>query len=121
MHSRIRELRRQKGLTQSEFGARIGVKANTITNYENNLRNPSDAIIASICREFAVNEAWLRTGDGNMFVPQHRDAQIMAFVGNAMKGEESNFQRRLLAVLARLSTEEWELIEKKIKELAEEE
>jgi len=121
MYSRIKELRRQKGLTQAEFGARIGVKGNTITNYENNLRNPSEAIINSICREFDVSEEWLRTGEGDMFVIRNRNAQIMSFVGDAMKGEESNFQRRLLLMLSKLSVEEWELIERKMRELMGEE
>lgn len=68
MNERIKEIRKSKGLTQSEFGAKIGVKGNTITNYESGGRTPSDAIIVSICREFDVNEHWLRTGEGDMFV-----------------------------------------------------
>ena len=68
MNERIKEIRKSKGLTQSEFGAQIGVKGTTITNYESGGRTPSDAIIVSICREFDVNEHWLRTGEGDMFV-----------------------------------------------------
>lgn len=66
MKDRIKRIRKEKNLTQVEFGKIIGVKGNTITNYENGLRNPTDAVIVSICREFNVNEAWLRTGDGKM-------------------------------------------------------
>ena len=64
MKDRIKAIRKENNLTQSEFGERIGVKGNTITNYENDMRNPSDAIIFSICREFNVNENWLRYGKG---------------------------------------------------------
>lgn len=119
MYSRIRKLRQQKALTQSEFGARIGVKGNTITNYENNLRNPSDAIINSICREFNVREQWLRTGEGDMFNPINRDEEIMAFISSSLSadGEVAEFQKRLFTVLSRLSVEEWRLILDKIKEL----
>ena len=63
MNNRIKKV----GLTQTEFGTRIGVKGNTVTGYETGLRNPSDAIILSMCREFGVNEDWLRTGNGEMF------------------------------------------------------
>lgn len=77
MNKRIRQIRKSKGLTQTEFGTKIGVKGNTITNYESGLRNPSDAIIKAICREFHINENWLRTGEGgdeNMFLkPQKND------------------------------------------------
>ena len=48
MKDRIKTIRKHYNLTQTEFGDRIGVKGNTITNYENGLRNPSDAIIVSI-------------------------------------------------------------------------
>ena len=70
MNERIKELRKSLGLTQLEFGEQVGVKANTIGNYEIGLRTPSDAVIRAICREFNVNENWLRTGEGEMFNPQ---------------------------------------------------
>lgn len=68
METRIKYIRKQAGLTQTAFGEKIGVKGNTITNYENGLRNPTDAVILSICREFRVNEQWLRTGEGEPYV-----------------------------------------------------
>lgn len=67
MKDRIKSIRKDNNLTQTEFGERIGVKGNTITNYENGLRNPSDAILFSICREFNINEEWLRTGNGEKY------------------------------------------------------
>lgn len=120
MKGRIKELRKHVGLTQAEFGERLGIKQNTVAQYEIGRNMPTDTVVELLCREFGVNETWLRTGEGEMFIPVSRDAQIAAFVGNAMKGEENNFQRRLLAVLARLSAEEWELIERKARELLEE-
>lgn len=68
MNTRIKEIRDFFSLTQDEFGKRIGSARNTIANYENGNRNPSNAIITSICREFNVNETWLRTGEGEMFM-----------------------------------------------------
>ena len=64
---RIKELRKNLNLTQNNFGNRIGVKANTIGNYELLLRNPSNSVIHSICIEFNVNENWLKSGEGEMF------------------------------------------------------
>ena len=69
LNTRIKELRKALKLTQEDFGSRVGVKGNTIGNYELSLRNPSEAVIHSICREFNVNENWLRTGKGDMFLP----------------------------------------------------
>lgn len=67
MKERIRQLRKTLKLNQSDFGKKVGVKGNTIGNYELGLRSPSEAVIFSICREFNVNEKWLRNGNGEMF------------------------------------------------------
>jgi|GEM_PF-433981 len=64
---RIKKVRKYYNLSQEKFGARIGVQQGTVASYENGARTPIDAIIQSICREFDVNENWLKTGDGEMF------------------------------------------------------
>lgn len=69
MKQRLRELRKTLNLNQTEFGNRIGVKQSTITGYETGKRIPLDSVIFSICREFNVNEDWLRHGKGEMFLP----------------------------------------------------
>ena len=67
MDKRIKKLRRTLDLTQQEFGDRIGVKRNTIATYEGGRSTPIDSVISLICREFSVNEEWLRSGTGEMF------------------------------------------------------
>lgn len=66
-NERIKSIRECLQLTQEEFGNRIGSARNTIANYENGNRNPSNSVVLSICREFNVNEEWLRAGKGDMF------------------------------------------------------
>lgn len=73
MGERIKKLRKELGLTQKEFGERIGIKANTVATYEIGRNNPIDAVISLICREFNVSEAWLRTGEGEMRVQKEED------------------------------------------------
>lgn len=68
MNERIKKLRKALDLTQQEFAERIGVKRNTIATYEIGRNTPLDAVITLICREFNASEAWLRTGEGEMFV-----------------------------------------------------
>lgn len=67
MNERLKKLRKILGLTQQEFANKIGMKQNTIAQYEMGRTIPSNAIIFSICREFNVNETWLKTGEGEMF------------------------------------------------------
>ena len=111
MKDRIKAIRKHYDLTQAEFGDRIGVKGNTITNYENDLRNPSDAIIVSICREFNVNEEWLRTGNGEMFQPITKNDEISKLFGEVLKENNDDFKRRLISALAKLDDVGWEKLQ----------
>ena len=117
---RIKELRKALGLTQQEMAEKVGVKRNTIAQYEIGRNDPIDSVMALICREFDVSETWLRTGEGEMFIPQSRDEEIAAFVADVLKGESPDFRRRLIAVLARMTPDEWDLLERKARELMEE-
>lgn len=73
MHERIRKLRRELDLTQEKFAERIGIKRNTIATYESGRNEPVDSVVALICREFHVNEEWLRNGTGEMFAQDSED------------------------------------------------
>ena len=67
MKDRIREVREHFGLSMEKFGSRIGIGKASISLLESGKNNPSVQTIALICREFGVNEQWLRTGEGEMF------------------------------------------------------
>lgn len=110
MNDRIKEIRTHFKLSQADFGSRIGVKQATVAGYENGSRTPLEAVIAAICREFNVNETWLRTGDGEMFQQKTRDEELASFFGDVLSGEPG-FKRRFLAVLSRLDESEWKLLE----------
>lgn len=117
--ARIKQIRKTAGLTQQKFAEQIGLKRNTVGNYEINLITPSDRTITDICREFNVNEIWLRTGEGDMLIPRSRTDDISAFVGDILRGEP-DFRQKFISVLARMTTDEWKILEKKITEISEE-
>lgn len=119
MTERIKELRKALGLTQQKFADKIGVKQNTVAQYEIGRNPPTDTVVTLICREFNVNEEWLRTGEGEMFVERSRDEELSAFFGGLMNGQP-DFMRRLISVLSRLDESEWELLEKMAEKLMEE-
>lgn len=119
MNARIKELRIELKMTQEAFGNHIGLKRNSIAQIELGTRTPSNQVIVSICREFYVNENWLRTGEGTMLRERSRNDELAAFFGDLLKSEP-DFRHRLISVLSRLSVDEWELLEKKARELAEE-
>ena len=117
--SRILKIRKENDLTQAEFGAKIGVSQNFIWMVEKGQRTPSDRTISDICREFGVDEVWLRTGVGEMFRQRTREEEIADFVGR-MLTRGTPFQQAFVAVLARTTPEEWAIFERKLRELAAE-
>ncbi len=68
MNDRLKKLRKSLNMTQQEFADRLGIKRNTVATYEAGKSNPSDAAVLLICKTFSVNETWLRTGEGKMFI-----------------------------------------------------
>ncbi len=120
MKDRIKKIRKELDLTQQEFADRIGIKRNSFANYETGRNTPIDAIIVSICREFNVNEHWLRDGTGEMFIKQTRDEQIAAFIGDMLKDEKESFKRRLISALANLDESDWDVLEKLVDSMQKE-
>lgn len=109
---RIKEVRKVKNMRQCDFGEKLGVKETTVTSWETGKRNPSEAVILAICKEFSINEDWLRTGQGEMLQPVTRSEIIARFAGELMKEEEDSFRRRLFELLAQLDEQEWETLER---------
>lgn len=70
INERIKVLRNELNLTQTEFADRLGLSQNAIARYESGDRNPGGQTIKSICREFNVNVLWLENGEGEMFLPE---------------------------------------------------
>lgn len=68
INDRVKELRKSKGLTLEKFAEPLGVKKNAISRIETQKSNVTDQMLLAICREYNVNENWLRTGEGNMFI-----------------------------------------------------
>lgn len=120
MNERIKQARRALGLTQQAFAERIGMRQNSIALVESGKRNISDQALLSICREFRINETWLRTGDGEMFLPESRNSEIERFIGLALVDEQNEFKKNLLHVLSRLSDDQWTLLADIAEKLAEE-
>lgn len=119
LNKRIKELRKALGLTQQEFADKIGVKRNSMANYETGRNTPIDAIVVSICRIFNVSEEWLRTGQGEMF-KQLSQAELAArTVGEALSSDNKFIQSVFIA-LGKLTPAEWQLVEKFVTSVEEE-
>lgn len=118
---RVKELRKQINLTQQAFADRLNLKRNTVGSYEVNVVEPSDRTISDICREFNVNETWLRTGEGEMFNQITRSEKITAFLADITADEGDDFKRRFVEMLAELEPEDWKLLERMAEKLQKKE
>ena len=65
--NRIKEIRKVLGLSQKDFGKRIGITKSAVNSIESNLNGLTDRNIQSICLEFNVDYLYLTTGTGDMF------------------------------------------------------
>ena len=111
MQERLKALRLKLNLTQSAFASRIGTTQNVVANYEIGRRNPSSSALNNICKEFNVNETWLRTGEGEMFVSRDRSDAIAQEVNRFMANHPDSFRERLISLLIRLDEKQWEVPE----------
>lgn len=66
MEERIKFIRNQAKMTQTEFGEKLNIKKSTVAAYEVGAREITDRTIADICRVFNIREEWLREGVGDM-------------------------------------------------------
>lgn len=126
MNSRIKELRTKylkekygRKITQQEIADKLGLSQNFIWQIENGDRTPSDRTISDICREFGVNEIWLRTGEGEPFQEETRQEQIMRFATQTVKGSDE-FRKAFVSMLAKMDADDWENLEKLFDNLANE-
>jgi transcriptional regulator with XRE-family HTH domain len=112
MNTRLKLVRESLNLTQDAFGKRIGSARNTIANYETGNRTPSNAVLTSICKEFNVNEEWLRTGEGEMFNELDMENELMAWAGRVLAEKDESFKKRFIKMLMSLDEDEWEVLAK---------
>lgn len=116
INSRIAAVINASGLTKTAFAERLKVSQQHISRLAKD-GTPSDRTIVDICREFGVSEHWLRTGEGEMFVRLSREEEITKFLMTVIRDPDSEFQRQLLATMAKLEPAQWQLMEQMLDDL----
>ncbi len=118
MNERLKLLRRHMDLTQQEFADKIGMKRNTIANYETNRNEPSNSVISLICKEFNVNEKWLRTGDGEMFLTLPPEDEYLRAATEISKSEDDEIIRKIIIEYWKLNPDGKKLLKDFIKNIS---
>ena len=117
MNERIKDLRKRLGLTQQAFADRLKIARGNIGAYEVGKNAPSDAVISLICKEFNVNEIWLRTGEGgddNMFTKVNEEDRFSINLGKLSR-TENQMARNMLNAIAEADPEKLKHIEEFMK------
>ncbi len=117
MKERIKKIRKHFNLTQQEFADRLGLKRNSVANYEIGRNTPMDPIINSMCKEFGINEVWLRTGEGgdeNMFTQISEDDRYSLNLGK-LSVTENEFIKNGVNLLAETDPEKLKILEEFMK------
>lgn len=111
MNERIKQLRKMLGLSQEEFGKRLGLTRGAITNIELNKTEPKPLFIDLICEVFDVNKKWIEDGEGEIFKKLSIEEEIAGFVGELLKDKNDTFKKRYIAMLSKLDEAGWAALE----------
>ena len=117
--TRIKEIRKGAGLTLEKFGAKIGITAASLSTIENGKSNPSGQTVLMICREFNVNEDWLRDGTGDPFMKLSREETIAEYVGRINGEHITDIEESTIKLMAETPVEEWETLARELRRFAE--
>lgn len=106
MKNRLKELRTVLGLNQEEFASALKIGRSTIANYEAGTRAPVASVISLIIQKWNVNEEWLRTGEGPMFVDVSRADELARLIEETMSEESGEIKRRIATAVLRLTPDQ---------------
>lgn len=120
---RIKLVRKELNMNQTDFGKSLSVSRDTINNYDNGRATPSKIFIDNLCRTYKVNVIWLETGEGEMFQTPSVDEELAVFAGKIIaSGDE--FKKQVFFALSQMDDAAWEAFQvfyKAMKETEEKE
>ncbi|BCJ98078.1 helix-turn-helix domain-containing protein [Anaerocolumna chitinilytica] len=122
VNKRIKTLRKDYlNLTQEQFSDAISISRANLGSIEVGRINVTDRVIQDVCREFNVNEEWLRSGIGNPIIEMSRDDELAAWTGAVLNPNNNNeFMKKFVHMLSKLKEEDWKVLEKMALLMAEE-
>lgn len=109
MNNRLKEIRKEQKMSQEAFANKLGYNKNYIYLMESGKNPVTDRAIKDICREFRVNETWLRTGEGDMKAPEDREQEIARITAQMYK-ENDSFRAELIKLISQLTDEQMEVL-----------
>lgn len=113
VNDRIKYLRKEVlHITQDEFASKIQISRSNLGSIEIGRVNVTERVISDICKNFSVNEEWLRTGSGKIKVELSKEEYIADFISRILKSKDDSFKKRYISMLSRLDENGWEALER---------
>ena len=120
---RVKRIRKEKDLTLEKFGEKVGVTKQTISRIENGINSLTDQMVLSICREFSVNEEWLRNGTGEPFIqvtPYEKTYNRFDYIMENSSPSKKAALSVLLELLYSVPDDQWDMIMEQYNEIKKE-
>lgn len=114
---RVKILRQALGMSQTDFGTKIGVTRGVINNLDRGLTDLQDPLLSLICSVFNARREWLETGEGEMFEPEDAEAPFYDAIGIITNDEPDSFRKRFVIALAELDDAGLDAMEQFIRSL----
>lgn len=86
-------------LTQQKFADALNIKRGAVANYEIGRNEPIDAVISLICKTFNVNEEWLRSGAGDMFLELPEEDEEAAYVSELLEDSDNDLYKLIKEIM----------------------
>ena len=116
INERLGKVVSASGLSKTAFAKRINVTQQYVSKMVVE-GMPSDRTISDICREFGVDEVWLRHGEGEMFRPRSRKDAISAYMGQLLGNQRSEFEEDIIEFMANTRPEFWDMLIEELRPL----
>ena len=107
INERIAAVVADSGLTKTAFAQKVNISQGFVSELCSGKSKPSDRTILDICREFRVDEVWLRTGAGEMHRPMSRREEIAAYMADILGGTRSDVEEAIIVAMSRLPSDYW--------------
>ena len=118
LNERIKELRSVLGITQEEFGKKLGITRSAISYLESGRSKLTDKTLFLICITFDVSKEWLRYGTGDMFITHTVGEELASYCGKLMAENDTEKEKYALIAL-KLIVDEWELVKENVQKISE--
>lgn len=102
---RLAEFRRGKGLSQTDFADRIGMKQPAYKNYETELRKIPVTVLSSLIDKYDLDIHWLLTGEKKKIPAEHIEVmceiteKVLDFVDASDMQLGNDFKAKVIGIL----------------------